>query len=229
MPPSTPKTATSPKKTTAPAKDKPELKLGGGNGKDASFDRLDKPSPSARKTEPLGTPKGEKGTPRKGKTDAKKGAKGKKSERSLDSVPEDKGLVASPEVKDTPTTVYIGDKKIEYLSKELLTRQPLDEKSRSALMKKAGPPKQEVNYERNESHRPIGRADGLSPSRHERVPPAHIVMMFNCYEASFLLIGGDISTLPESDTLDLRSLTSGKVLGRIKITPEKGVLGSGPG
>ena len=33
---------------------------------------------------------------------------------------------------------------------------------------------------------------------------------------------GDLTTLPEAETSDLRSLTSGKVLGRVKITPEKG-------
>ena len=62
----------------------------------------------------------------------------------------------------------------------------------------------------------------MVPSRHERVPPSQIVLMFNCFEASFTLLAGDISSLPESDTTDLRSLTSGKVLGRVKITPEKG-------
>ena len=36
------------------------------------------------------------------------------------------------------------------------------------------------------------------------------------------MVNGDIASLPESDTIDLRSLTSGKVLGRVKITPEKG-------
>jgi hypothetical protein len=46
--------------------------------------------------------------------------------------------------------------------------------------------------------------------------------MFNCFEASFELLHGDLSTLPEAETTELRSLTSGKVLGRIKITPEKG-------
>ena len=90
------------------------------------------------------------------------------------------------------------------------------------LIKKCGPPKQEVHFERNENHRPIGRPDELSPSRHERVPPSCIVLMFNCFEASFDLAYGDIATLPESDTSDLRSLTSGKVLGRVKVTPEKG-------
>ena len=113
-------------------------------------------------------------------------------------------------------------KKIEYLSEELLNRKPLDTKARDALIKKCGPPKQEVHFERNENHRPIGRPDELTPSRHERIPPTHIVLMFNCFEASFDLIYGDIATLPESDTSELRSLTSGKVLGRVKITPEKG-------
>ena len=163
--------------------------------------------------------------------DSKSGAKTAKAGRknsTLEGISEDsKATLATPPAgdkpkDDTPTTVYIGDKKIEYLSKELLARQPLEEKARSALLKKCGPAKQEINFERNENHRPVGRADGLTPSRHERVPPSQIVLMFNCFEASFTLLAGDISTLPESDTLDLRSLTSGKVLGRIKITPEKG-------
>jgi hypothetical protein len=113
-------------------------------------------------------------------------------------------------------------KKIEYLSEELLSRKPLEAKAYEALIKKAGQPKQEVRFERNENHRPIGRPDELTPSRHERIPPTFIVLMFNCYEASFELTYGDISTLPESDTTELRSLTSGKSLGRVKITPEKG-------
>ena len=113
-------------------------------------------------------------------------------------------------------------KKVEYLSEELLARRPLEAKAHEALAKKAGPPKQEVHFERKENHRPIGRADELTPSRHERIPPTCIVLMFNCFEASFDLAYGDISTLPESDTTELRSLTSGKSLGRVKTTPEKG-------
>ena len=35
---------------------------------------------------------------------------------------------------------------------------------------------------------------------------------------------GDITTLPESETSDLRSLTSGKVLGRVKIISRDGGL-----
>lgn len=164
-----------------------------------------------------------KGTPRK---TAKSKGTGKVGKDKLQGIEEE--ISAAPAAaqkaaeKAGPTTVFIGDKKIEYLSKELLSRQPLDEKARKALLKKCGEAKQEVNFERNENRRPIGRADGLTPSRHERVPPMHIVLMFNCFEASFTLAAGDLTTLPESDTLDLRSLTSGKVLGRIKITPEKG-------
>jgi len=163
-----------------------------------------------------------KSTPRKGKA---KTTKTSKDKSSLPGISEEEVAVPastkSPE-KDIPTSTYIGDKKIEYLSKELLSRQPLDEKARKALFKKCGEAKQEVNFERNENRRPVGRADGLTPSRHERVPPMEIVLMFNCFEASFTLAAGDLATLPESETLDLRSLTSGKVLGRIKVTPEKG-------
>ena len=165
-----------------------------------------------------------KSTPRKG---AGKVEKKKPKGNSLGGIDEEASNITATQAsaatnEKEPTTVYIGDRKIEYLSKELLARQPLDEKARKALLKKCGQAKQDVNFERNENRRPVGRADGLTPSRHERVPPREIVLMFNCFEASFTLIAGDISTLPESDTLDLRSLTSGKVLGRIKVTPEKG-------
>lgn len=120
--------------------------------------------------------------------------------------------------KDPSTGTRVGDKWIEYLTPELLSRKPLDPKAVAALVHKFGPPKQEVRFERNEAHRPANRPDGLTPSRHERVPPAQIVLMFNCCDASFTLEAGDLSTLPESDTTDLRSLTSGKVLGRIKVS-----------
>jgi len=111
---------------------------------------------------------------------------------------------------------------VEFFTEELLSRKPLDEKPRDALVAKCGPAAQEVNYVRNENKRPIGRPDELSVSRHERIPPTRIVLMFNCFEASFTLAYGDLTTLPEAETSELRSLTSGKVLGRVKITPEKG-------
>ena len=164
-----------------------------------------------------------KGTPRK---TGKPKTTGKTGKEKLAGIDEEASSApaAAPKATDkaAPTAVFIGDKKIEYFSKELLARQPLDEKARKALFKKCGEAKQEVNFERNENRRPVGRADGLTPSRHERVPPMQIVLMFNCFEASFTLAAGDLTTLPESDTLDLRSLTSGKVLGRVKVTPEKG-------
>jgi hypothetical protein len=111
-------------------------------------------------------------------------------------------------------------KKIDYLTEELMSRTPLDDKSREVLVQKCGPPKQEVHHLRNEGHQP--RPDDLAPSRHERVPPSCVVLMFNCCESSFDLAYGDLSTLPESETTELRSLTSNKVLGRVKVTPEKG-------
>ena len=138
------------------------------------------------------------------------------------SSPEPKEKGASKGKGEAGTTLGPNQKKIEFFTEELLARKPLDAKARDALVKKSGPPKQEVQFERNENHRPIGRADELTPSRHERIPPANIVLMFNCFEASFQLLHGDLSTLPEADTSELRSLTSGKSLGRVKITPEKG-------
>ena len=126
--------------------------------------------------------------------------------------------------KDEKGSSGPSQKKVEFFTDDLLNRKPLDEKTREALVHKcgAGPPKQEARFQRNENKRPVGRPDELAPSRHERVPPGRVVLMFNCFEASFELLHGDLSTLPEAETTELRSLTSGKVLGRIKITPEKG-------
>ena len=45
------------------------------------------------------------------------------------------------------------------------------------------------------------------------------------HDASRLLLSSircAVRTLPEAETCELRSLTSGKVLGRVKISPEKG-------
>ena len=144
-----------------------------------------------------------------------------------------------------------------HASDERRSRKPLRADAREALLKKCGPPAQEVNFIRNESKPPAGRLDDLAPSRHERVPPQRIVLMFNwcvaaaksptlacrrrlapptmaltrhransrcalSFEASFSLAGGDILSLPEAETMEVRSLTSGKVLGRVKLAPEKG-------
>ena len=59
------------------------------------------------------------------------------------------------------------------------SRKPLEAKLRDALVKKCGPATQEVNFVRNEAKPPVGRADDLAPSRHERVPPQRLVLMFN--------------------------------------------------
>jgi len=165
------------------------------------------------------------------KKDDSKAASPAKKEDKKSSKAEDKGSASGvikpnpdllPKVVSSLDKVGAEKRKFEYLTDELMSRKPLDDKSREALLKKCGAPKQEIKKDRNEGHRPIGRPDELAPSRHERVPPSCIVLMFNAVEASFELAAGDISTLPEADTTDLRSLTSGKVLGRVKITPEKG-------
>lgn len=96
---------------------------------------------------------------------------------------------------------------MQYWTEELLGRKPLDDKLREQLLAKCGKPAQEVSFTRNEAHRPAGRPDESSPSRHERVPPSLVVLLFNCHNASFELIAGDISTLPEAETIDLKSLT----------------------
>ena len=88
-------------------------------------------------------------------------------------------------------------------------------------MQKVGPPMQDLRCVRVDSHRPAGRLDDMSPSRHERIPPASVVLMFNCYEAGFELEAGDITTIPEAEALEIRSLTSGKVLGTVHISSVK--------
>jgi Leucine-rich repeat (LRR) protein len=113
-------------------------------------------------------------------------------------------------------------KKVEYLSEEIMNRKPLAPNLLDALIKKCGPPMQEVKFDRNEAKPPPGRNDDLAPSRHEHVPPCRIVLMFNCFEASFELSYGDISSLPEADMTEIRSLTSGKIIGRVRLSPDKG-------
>ena len=103
-----------------------------------------------------------------------------------------------PKVVSSSDKLGEARKKVDFITEELMGRKPLDDKARETLIKKCGPAKQEVHHERNESHRPVGRPDELAPSRHERVPPSCIVLMFNCFESSFDLAYGDISTLPES-------------------------------
>ena len=101
--------------------------------------------------------------------------------------------------KDEKGSSGPSQKKIKFFTEDLLNRKPLDEKTREALVHKcgAGPPKQEARFLRNENKRPVGRPDELAPSRHERVPPGRVVLMFNCFESSFELLHGDLSTLPE--------------------------------
>ena len=53
---------------------------------------------------------------------------------------------------------------------------------------------------------------------HARVPCMHLLRSF---ESGFELICGDISTVPQTETVELKSLTSGKVLGIVSIHPKK--------
>ena len=128
--------------------------------------------------------------------------------------------IPPPEAPPEPVRTTAGPK-VDYYSAELLSRQPLAAAAREALYRKCGKKDKDVCYTRNEQHRPSGVEDG-KPSRHERVPPGKIVLMFNCARSSFELTHGDVATLPDSETIDLRALTSGAALGRIKISPEKG-------
>ena len=102
-------------------------------------------------------------------------------------------------------------KKVDYFTEELLSRPPPDPRLLAMLGRKCGPPIQEMRRERNEGKRPPGRIDENAPSRHERVPPATVVLMFNCFESGFELEFGDISTVPEAEAVEIRSITSGKV------------------
>ena len=115
--------------------------------------------------------------------------------------------------------------KVQYLTEEQLSRTPMDAKARDALVAKAGKVMYNggdgFSYTRDENKRPAGRPDEATPSRHERVPPSRIVLMFNCHISSFELIAGDVSTLPEADVIELRSLSSNASIGRVKIAPEK--------
>ena len=79
-----------------------------------------------------------------------------------------------------------------------------------------------TEMERKEVHRPTGRPEG-QPSRHEFVTePAAMVLMFNCHRCGFKLSKGDITTMPESETVELRSVKSLVSVGRCKIAPSKG-------
>lgn len=70
---------------------------------------------------------------------------------------------------------------IEYFSAQQLEGRPLDHTQHESLLRKCGQVKQELQYTRVESRRPPGRVDELAPSRHERVPPGSIALLFNWY------------------------------------------------
>lgn len=130
------------------------------------------------------------------------------------------GGVAVPQPSERQAKVERS--KVEYYSAELLARKPLEDKAREQLGARAGKKVPiEISYTRNEAHRPAGRPEDSVRSRHELVPPTTVVLMFNAHHASFELVAGDVSTLPEAETIELKSLTSGKSIGRIKIAPEK--------
>ena len=79
----------------------------------------------------------------------------------------------------------------------------------------------EIRYERREPHRPVGRADDFAPSRHEGIAPCMMLVLFNSHRATFELAYGEIRTLPDNASYDLRSLVSHQLLGRVKVAPEK--------
>jgi hypothetical protein len=126
--------------------------------------------------------------------------------------------------KDAAAAVPKQSKKreAEYYTEEMLTRGPISPRLIKHLAMKSGPPIQEncINV-RNESKRPPGRLEETMASRHERVPPATVVLMFNCYESGFQLEYGDISTMPEAEAVEIRSIRSHAVLGVVHIHTSK--------
>ena len=113
-------------------------------------------------------------------------------------------------------------KEAEFYPEELLNRGPISPRILEHLAKKCGPPIQEncVNV-RVDSKRPPGRLEETMASRHERCPPATVVLMFNCFEAGFELEYGDIGTMPEAEAVEIRSIRSQAVLGVVHILPTK--------
>ena len=79
--------------------------------------------------------------------------------------------------KDPKDGLY--KREVEYYTDELLARKPLEEAKLTALARLCGEAQQTVRYVRLEGKRPPGRLDENQPSRHERIPPAATVLMFN--------------------------------------------------
>ena len=187
-----------------------EVPKGGGAGKELESQRKGKgekskdaaskgsPNPAKAKGKPP-PPAGE--TPNSGQgAQAKKGEKGE-----------------SPAPKQATKK-----KEKEMWADEMLNRGQISPRLIVHLGKKCGPPIQEhCVYQRIDTKRPPGRLDETYDSRHERVPPAGVVLMFNCFEAGFKLLYGDISTLPEAEAVEIRSIRSHAVLGVAHILPTK--------
>jgi len=137
------------------------------------------------------------------------------------------GEQTDPAAKDASTAApkqppKLNKKEADYYPVELLNRGPISPRLVEHLAKKCGPPMQEscVNV-RVDSKRPPGRLEETMASRHERVPPATVVLMFNLFEAGFHLEYGDISTIPDAEAVDIRSIRSHAVLGVVHIHPDK--------
>ena len=77
----------------------------------------------------------------------------------------------------------------------------LDPKVREGMGRKFGPPVQTILRERLENKRPPGRVDENAPSRHEQVPPASVVLMFNWCAPACSLTSGTRLTRFESRVL----------------------------
>ena len=154
---------------------------------------------------------------------------GSKSDRESKSAPTTPKASASggttPKgAKSAPTSARKEGPDYDKLREELKAKVT---KAREDVMKYVSkkPPTEEVlkanKYERVEAHRPSGRSDEM-PSRHRDTPLSSLVLMFNCCRCTFELLAGDLSTLPESEALEMKSLFNNTTIGRVKIAPEKG-------
>ena len=215
-----PKAPVDPKAASNELREVLEVPKGGGAGKELESQRKGKgekskdaaskgsPNPAKAKGKPP-PPAGE--TPNSGQ-----GAQAKKGEKGESPAPKgEKG--ESPAPKQATKK-----KEKEMWADEMLNRGQISPRLIVHLGKKCGPPIQEhCVYQRIDTKRPPGRLDETYDSRHERVPPAGVVLMFNCFEAGFKLLYGDISTLPEAEAVEIRSIRSHAVLGVAHILPTK--------
>ena len=149
-----------------------------------------------------GATKDEK-SPSKGLKPKNKGGTAKNTDKVDTSTSNAKDAVVIPVAvsKQTKQRADGRKKEIEYYTEELLSRPGLDPKVREGMGRKFGPPVQTILRERLENKRPPGRVDENAPSRHEQVPPASVVLMFNWCAPACSLTSGTRLTRFESRVL----------------------------